>query len=95
MGLLISLVTILLLLPIVICNVITATALRIFIVMLSTVFYLLVLSGLTRAKTTELVVAATTWVALTPSGFRNCESDWSLEHSYATVLIVFVSGTGD
>lgn len=60
MGLLISLVTFMLLLPIVVCNVVTTTAIRIFIVMMSTVFYLLVLSGLTRAKTTELVVAATT-----------------------------------
>lgn len=33
---------------------------RISVVMLSTVVYLLVLSGLTRVKTTELVVAGTT-----------------------------------
>ncbi|EXA33850.1 hypothetical protein NW761_014338 [Fusarium oxysporum] len=73
-GLLICLVTLLLLLPIVVCNVVSTAAVRIFIVMLSTIVYLLVLSGLTRAKTTELVVAGTT---------------------YATVLIVFVSGTSD
>ncbi|KAF5639372.1 hypothetical protein F52700_4224 [Fusarium sp. NRRL 52700] len=73
-GLLICLVTLLLLLPIVVCNVVSTAAVRIFIVMVSTIVYLLVLSGLTRAKTTELVVAGTT---------------------YATVLIVFVSGTSD
>ncbi|ENH68039.1 hypothetical protein FOC1_g10001736 [Fusarium oxysporum f. sp. cubense race 1] len=59
-GLLICLVTLLLLLPIVVCNVVSTAAVRIFIVMLSTIVYLLVLSGLTRAKTTELVVAGTT-----------------------------------
>ncbi|KAI1045111.1 hypothetical protein LB505_011915 [Fusarium chuoi] len=59
-GLLICLVTLLLLLPIVVCNVVSTAAVRIFIVMMSTIVYLLVLSGLTRAKTTELVVAGTT-----------------------------------
>lgn len=59
-GLMIALVTILLLLPIVICNLIMSGPVRLFVVMVSTVVYLLVLAALTRAKTTELVVAATT-----------------------------------
>jgi hypothetical protein len=57
---LIFLVTTLLLIPIVVCNVVHGFAMRISVVMLSTVVYLLVLSGLTRVKTTELVVAGTT-----------------------------------
>jgi hypothetical protein len=48
------------LLPIIICNLLTTVAARIVIVMLSTIVYLLVLSGLTHAKTTELVIAGTT-----------------------------------
>ena len=71
-GLILSLITVLLLMPIVVCNIVRDTILRIVIVMVSTVLYLLVLSGLTRAKTIELLLAATT---------------------YATVLIVFVSGS--
>jgi hypothetical protein len=59
-GLLLFLVTLLLLMPIVICNVIKSTASRIVVVMISTISYLLVLSGLTRSKTIELIVAGTT-----------------------------------
>lgn len=50
----------LLLLPIVICNLVNDLPMRLLIVMISTVVYLLVLSGLTRVKTIELVVAGTT-----------------------------------
>jgi hypothetical protein len=50
----------LLLLPIVICNLVNDLAMRLLIVMLSTVIYLIVLSALTRVKTIELVVAGTT-----------------------------------
>ncbi|KAL4727146.1 hypothetical protein ACLX1H_006047 [Fusarium chlamydosporum] len=60
----ICLVTMLLLLPIVICNLVNALATRLLIVMLSTVVYLLVLSGLTRVKTIELVVAGTTYATV-------------------------------
>lgn len=61
-ALIISLITLLLLLPIIVCNVITDAVVRIVIVMAATVFYLIVLSDLTKAKTMELVIAATTQV---------------------------------
>ncbi|KAI1065885.1 hypothetical protein LB507_001179 [Fusarium sp. FIESC RH6] len=61
---LICLVTMLLLLPIVICNLVNDLPMRLLIVMISTVVYLLVLSGLTRVKTIELVVAGTTYATV-------------------------------
>lgn len=64
------LITILLLLPMVVCNVVISTPLRLFIVMVSTVLYLLVLSHMSRAKTPELVVAATTYVPPHEARFR-------------------------
>ncbi|KAI1376850.1 hypothetical protein F4677DRAFT_76026 [Hypoxylon crocopeplum] len=71
-SLLLVLITLLLMMPIIICNILTTTTARIVIVMASTITYLLILSGLTRSKTMELILAGAT---------------------YATVLIVFVSGT--
>lgn len=65
-ALIISLITLLLLLPIIVCNVITDAVVRIVIVMAATVFYLIVLSDLTKAKTMELVIAATTQVLCIP-----------------------------
>ncbi|KAI0023063.1 hypothetical protein F4780DRAFT_125743 [Xylariomycetidae sp. FL0641] len=70
--LLLVMITLLLMLPVIICNLVGATSVRIVIVMLSTVSYLLTLSWLTNSKTIELILAGAT---------------------YATVLIVFVSGT--
>ncbi|KAF5240591.1 hypothetical protein FAUST_4269 [Fusarium austroamericanum] len=58
--LLICLATVLLLLPIVICNLVTELPMRLMIVIISTVVYLIVLSGLTRIKTIELIIAGTT-----------------------------------
>ncbi|KAI1460609.1 hypothetical protein F4805DRAFT_369275 [Annulohypoxylon moriforme] len=71
-ALLISLIIVLLMVPVVICNTISVTSVRIIIIILFTVLYLSVISFLTRSKTMELVLAGVT---------------------YATVLIVFVSGT--
>ncbi|KAK3391098.1 hypothetical protein B0H63DRAFT_467254 [Podospora didyma] len=71
-GLLLFLITLLLLMPVVICNLIDATSVRIIVVMACTISYLLILFALTRSKTMDLVLAGAT---------------------YATVLIVFVSGT--
>ncbi|KAH7017220.1 hypothetical protein EDB80DRAFT_704407 [Ilyonectria destructans] len=71
-GLLVLLISFILMMPIIICNVIGSVAIRVFVVMACTICYLLVLSELTKSKTMELIVAGTT---------------------YATVLIVFVSGT--
>ncbi|KAH8765339.1 hypothetical protein F5883DRAFT_556754 [Diaporthe sp. PMI_573] len=72
--LLLFLITFLLLLPVVICNIVSTTLIRIFIIMASTIFYLLIVSQLTKSKTMELILAGAT---------------------YATVLIVFVSGTSE
>ncbi|KAF3034659.1 hypothetical protein E8E12_001493 [Didymella heteroderae] len=72
--LLLSLITSLLLMPVIICNVTDTTSIRIVIVMVSTIIYLSILAELTQSKTMELVVAGAT---------------------YATVLIVFVSGTDE
>lgn len=58
---LLILITILLMLPIVICNVVHMTIVRLIIVILSTSFYLVVLSTLTKSKTAELVVAGATY----------------------------------
>ncbi|KAK0113057.1 hypothetical protein ONS95_014763 [Cadophora gregata] len=71
-AVLLFLITLLLLMPVIICNFVDTISIRITIVMISTISYLLVLSGLTRARTIELIIAGAT---------------------YATVLIVFVSGT--
>ncbi|KAL7798569.1 hypothetical protein V8C37DRAFT_368323 [Trichoderma ceciliae] len=70
--LLLFLITLLLMMPVIICNLISTVSVRIVVVMLSTISYLLILSWLTKSRTMELVLAGAT---------------------YATVLIVFVSGT--
>jgi len=57
---LLLLITLLLLTPVVICNVISKVAVRIIVVMAFTISYLLVLSGLTKSRTIELIVAGTT-----------------------------------
>ena len=59
-ALLLFLVTFLLLIPVVICNIISTTSIRITIVMLSTVSYLFILSELTHSKTIELILAGAT-----------------------------------
>lgn len=71
-ALFLCVITLLLLMPVVICNLLAATSSRIVVVMFCTVTYLVVLSCLTRARSMELVLAGVT---------------------YATLLIVFVSGT--
>ncbi|KAI1370095.1 hypothetical protein F4677DRAFT_398262 [Hypoxylon crocopeplum] len=70
--LLIFLITLLLMSPVVICNLISTISARIVVIMLFTILYLLILSCLTKSRTMELILAGAT---------------------YATVLIVFVSGT--
>ncbi|CEJ93277.1 hypothetical protein VHEMI08877 [[Torrubiella] hemipterigena] len=70
--LLLSTVCLILLLPIMICNLFSNISARLVIVMIFTVIYLLLLSWLVRVKTKDLILAGAT---------------------YATVLIVFVSGT--
>ncbi|KAI8664308.1 hypothetical protein NCS55_00939000 [Fusarium keratoplasticum] len=71
-GLMLLLITLLLMMPIVICNLVGTNAGRILVVIFSTISYLAILAELTNTRTVELIVAGTT---------------------YATVLIVFVSGS--
>lgn len=59
-ALLLFLITLEMLMPVVICNLINAISVRIVVVIISTVCYLLTLSGLTNSKTIELIVAAAT-----------------------------------
>jgi hypothetical protein len=53
-------ITLLLLLPVVVCNIVNSTSIRIAIVMISTVSYLFILSVLTKSRTMELVLAGAT-----------------------------------
>ncbi|KAF2626793.1 hypothetical protein BU25DRAFT_72116 [Macroventuria anomochaeta] len=70
-ALLLFLITTLLLMPVVICNMANSTTVRLIIIVISTICYLFILSEMTKSRTIELVLAGAT---------------------YATVLIVFVSG---
>ena len=58
--LLLSLITSLLLMPVIICNMTDTTSIRIVIVMVSTIIYLSILAELTQSRTMELVVAGAT-----------------------------------
>jgi uncharacterized membrane protein YhaH (DUF805 family) len=60
--LLLLLITLLLLLPVVICNMTNTTSVRIFVVMVSTMSFLVVFSILTKARTTDLILAGATYV---------------------------------
>jgi hypothetical protein len=57
---LLSLITSLLLMPVVICNVTSTISIRIVIIMISTIVYLSILAELTRSRTMELVLAGAT-----------------------------------
>jgi hypothetical protein len=46
--------------PIIVCNIISSFSIRIVIIIVSTIFYLLILSGLTKSRTMELVLAGAT-----------------------------------
>jgi hypothetical protein len=58
--LLLSLITMLLLLPVIICNIIQTLLARIVVVMASTVSYLTILGALTQSRTMELTIAGAT-----------------------------------
>ena len=60
--LLIPLILTLLLAPVVICNYLSHLTARLAIMLLATATFIVVLSGLTEARTVELVVAGTTYV---------------------------------
>ena len=59
-ALLFFMITLLLMMPVVICNLIETISARIIVVMLSTVSYLLILSWLTKSRTMELILAGAT-----------------------------------
>jgi len=63
-ALLLFLITLLLLIPIVVCNIITTTSIRIAVVMVSTVTYLIILAVLTRSRTIELILAGATYATV-------------------------------
>ncbi|KAH6696606.1 hypothetical protein BKA61DRAFT_623295 [Leptodontidium sp. MPI-SDFR-AT-0119] len=63
-ALLLFLITLLLLMPIVICKSISTISIRIIVITISTVSYLLILSWLTKSRTIELVLAGATYAAV-------------------------------
>lgn len=63
-AILLLLITFLLLMPVVICNIAGTFSIRVFVVVVSTILYLLVLSVLTRSKTIELILAGATYVGI-------------------------------
>ena len=65
--LLTPLITLLLLTPVVICNFVRTLTPRLVIIVIATTGFIAVLSGLTRARTVELIVAGATYVWVAPS----------------------------
>ena len=62
----------LLLAPVVVCNYFSYLSARLAIVILATTIFITILSGLTEAKTVELVVAGTTYVRSPSSHHLKC-----------------------
>ncbi|KAI1327067.1 hypothetical protein F5Y16DRAFT_208553 [Xylariaceae sp. FL0255] len=63
-GLLLLLISLLLLFPVIICTTTASMIARLFIIILSTAFYLAILSALTRARTFELILAGATYTTI-------------------------------
>ncbi|OSS51608.1 hypothetical protein B5807_03238 [Epicoccum nigrum] len=63
-AILICLITLLLMMPIIMCNLVTTIAVRILIILICTVLYLLILSWLTKSRTMELTLAGATYVTV-------------------------------
>ncbi|KAK8016715.1 hypothetical protein PG993_014904 [Apiospora rasikravindrae] len=63
-GLLLLLISLLLLGPVVICNMIASLSIRIVVVLLATTSFVLVVTVLTRPKTMELIVAGATYTTV-------------------------------
>ncbi|KAH7304139.1 hypothetical protein B0I35DRAFT_363654, partial [Stachybotrys elegans] len=61
---LLCIITLLLLMPVVICNLVETMFIRIIIVILSTIVYLITISLLTRSRTIELMVAGATYTTI-------------------------------
>lgn len=69
-ALLTPLITLLLLTPVVVCNFVAELTPRLIIVVISTTGFIAILSGLTRTRTVELIVAGATYVKPLPSSTR-------------------------
>ncbi|KAI1104100.1 hypothetical protein F4804DRAFT_308229 [Jackrogersella minutella] len=63
-ALLLLLIALLLLIPVVICNIVNTISSRIVVVIVSTISYLLVLSGLTKSRMMELTLAGATYATV-------------------------------
>ncbi|KAK3983803.1 hypothetical protein QBC44DRAFT_338052 [Cladorrhinum sp. PSN332] len=63
-ALLLLLITLLLLLPVMLCNIVGTTMARIIVIILSTIAFLLILSGLTKSKTIKLILAEATYATI-------------------------------
>jgi hypothetical protein len=55
-----SLITLLLLVPVVVCNAMSTVIARIIVIIISTVIFLAILSGLTKSKAIEISLAGAT-----------------------------------
>ncbi|KAK3338128.1 hypothetical protein B0H65DRAFT_560981 [Neurospora tetraspora] len=63
-ALLLLLITLMLLLLVVLCNIVSTTSARIIIVIVFTIGFLLILSGLTKSKTMNLILAGATYATI-------------------------------
>ena len=86
-------VVVLLMAPVVICNLVGSLTARLVVIITATTGFVAVLSGVKRARTIELVVAATTWDHLYSTMSGKTTPDCYHNYSYTTVLIVFISNT--
>ncbi|KAI8711118.1 hypothetical protein NCS52_01487200 [Fusarium sp. LHS14.1] len=65
-AVLFSIITLLLLMPVIACNLISTASVRIMIVIVFTIAYLVILSWLTKSRTIELILAGATYVRICP-----------------------------
>ncbi|KAK1773055.1 hypothetical protein QBC45DRAFT_428587 [Copromyces sp. CBS 386.78] len=63
-ALLLLLITLMLLLPVVLCNIVSTRSARIIIIIVSTIGFLLILSGLTKSKMMNLILAGATYATI-------------------------------
>ena len=85
------LITVLLLMPVVVCIIVNSMWARICVIIASTVVYLTILSRLTKSRMIELILAGATYVPQHVIVTKICLADIEND-SFAAVLTVFVSG---
>ncbi|KAI1767537.1 hypothetical protein GGR53DRAFT_98167 [Hypoxylon sp. FL1150] len=83
----------LLLAPVIICNILSSLLARLCVVVAATTLFVAVLSGTTKAKTYDLVVAGATYVMQGTFFNMGLTNMVELFFSYTTVLVVFISTT--